>query len=436
MILLSALILMLGLLIVHPAEASAVPFDRHEQVGHTGHHAGDEGGLTVQAFLIYASRVVYYMALLIASGFLLWSALLKTERAVIHALLNRFSLQAARALLLSSLLYVFLHAQELMQGRPLSEWLPIFTQTNIGLSWSALLVLSLSLFLILRGDSLFKALWAMLLLAAESWNGHAIAAKNSVPAIVLDYVHLLASSIWVGGLLLLLVLWYQDRKEAGRFAETFTGTALLSMAVLILSGIGLVLLFLPSLSYLTYTLWGTLLLVKISLLLLVLLTGFLLRRRVKRSDLPNGKLLRLDVTLMAVILVIVGVFTFLTPIPANEPLYHHKMGDTMHLTLEISPNQAGRNEADIRVWLPEQQVPVRVELMLYSEDSEGLAPIVVQPKLVQDDKSDPYESFPGFTMTSYEAEVRIPSPGKWRAELIIVDEAGVKTTETVLFRNY
>ena len=429
--------------------AAASSFDPHEQVGHQHNHgtsAGSEGGgFSLETTLFYIVRAIYYAALLLAAGLMLWSLDEPAKRAKQSPLLiekessekkAKWRLYALRALLVASLLYVFLSYRMLMQGydSDSSEMLRLFTETRTGNSWLAVLLLAFAGFIALKLDSAVKALWALLLLAAESYNGHVLALDALTAAIVSDYIHLVGGALWAGGLMLLLLLWFKDREAAVRFAPKFSSVAWMSIAALTVSGIALTWLMLPSWTYLLYTSWGVMLLIKAALVLGVIGTGYALRQRIKRSELPSGGLLKVDGILMGGIIVIVSVFTYLSPEPHTEPLNYHHMGDTLHYTLQITPNGPGPNEVTVKVWLPEETgEPQQVKLSLKAADRPRKAPIEVP--LSKIDPKQPFE-FPGFIETDYKSEiVQLPFPGPWNAELTIVDKAGNVQELTIPFRN-
>ncbi|KQO14645.1 copper resistance D family protein [Paenibacillus sp. Leaf72] len=419
----------------------AASFNPHEQVGHDQMENMDHGhdsGLSVSTALFYTARIVYYTALLMAAGMMLWFSGIRSGSDEQRKRMQQWSLPMMRALLLASLLYVFANARSLMEGYGGGgpEWLRLFTETNTGQAWLALLILSLLGFAVIKASDTFKLIWALLLLAIESWSGHVAALQSNMNlGIVLDFIHLACAAVWSGGLMILLGLWFVDRKEAGRFAERFTTAAWISMALLIITGAAITLLLLPSLSYLFYTSWGIWLIVKIALVALVIVTGALLRARVRRGELPDGLMLKVDAGLMLVITLIVGVFTYMSPLPDNTPVRFHKMGETRHFTVNITPNEPGTNQFEVKIWLPEQLgEPSEVKLVLHSRDRQQLAPLEV-PLAIFEDKS--YESFPGFVRTSYHAEqMDIPFPGKWTAELQVVDKSGEKVEESIDFENY
>ncbi|WP_341278821.1 CopD family protein [Paenibacillus sp. FSL H8-0537] len=419
----------------------AASFNPHEQVGHDQMENMDHGhdsGLSVGTALFYTARIVYYITLLLAAGLMLWFSGIRLGSDEQRKRMQLWSLPMMRTLLLASLLYVFASARSLMEGYGGGglEWVRLFTGTNTGQAWLALLILSLLGFIVIRASDTFKLIWALLLLAIEGWSGHMAALQSNMNlGIVLDFIHLACAASWSGGLMILLGLWFADRKEAGRFAERFTTAAWISMALLVITGAAITWLLLPSLSYLFYTSWGIWLLVKIALVVLVIVTGALLRARVRRGELPHGLMLKVDAGLMLAITLIVGVFTYMSPIPDNTPVRFHKMGETRHFTVNITPNEPGANQFEVKIWLPEQLgEPTDVKLVLHSRDKQQLAPLEV-PLAIFEDTS--YESFPGFVRTSYHAEqMDIPFPGKWTAELQVVDKSGGKLNESIDFKNY
>jgi len=426
--------------------AASSSFDPHEQIGHQHHHGSSSSGegiissLSLEEWLFHIVRAFYYMALLFAAGLMLWSLAEQAKPSIqdkpLSDRLSKLRLNGQRVLLITVLLHVFLSYRMLMQGfdSSTSEMLRIFTDTRMGHSWLALLALSLLGFLILKSDAVIKMLWALLLLAAESYNGHVLALDAFTTAIVFDFIHLVGAALWAGGLLLLVLLWFKDRDAAVRFAPKFSSLAWLSIVALSISGIIMTVLLIPSWTYLLYTSWGVMLLIKTALVIVVTVTGYSLRRLIRNGKLPSGSLLKLDGILMAAIVVIVSVFTYLSPEPHTEPLNYHHMGEELHYTLILTPNGPGPNEAVVKVWLPEELGdPADVKLSLKAADRPRKAPIEVELSAFQAEQS--FE-FPGFTESNYRSsEITLPFPGPWTAELVIVDSSGMESVHTVQFRN-
>ncbi|WP_246070608.1 copper resistance CopC/CopD family protein [Paenibacillus kobensis] len=416
-----------------PAAKDASTFDLQSHLGHTGHGAASTQ-LTSAEFVLYAIRVLYYGGLLLATGIMLWTGLANFNRAETSPIVRSWSLVAVRTFLFGSILYVFFHAREVMEGQPLSEWGRLLTRTAVGSTWLAIVVLSLLGFAALRGGRVVRIVWAVLLLAAESWSGHASANHPKALTVALDAVHLLAASIWAGGLALLLVFWFKDRKEAGRFAAQFSAGAVASLAVLVLSGIGMTMLFIPRLSYLWLTSWGVMLTIKAGLALLVITAGAFLRIRVRRGELPGAALLKTDGVLMAALIVVTALFTYISPLPANEPVSYHQMGAAMHVSLRVTPNVPGDNKVTLKIWLPEQTGDPKSVVLRFRSELHPDAPINIPLELYTDDEIDAFEGYGKFTYRA--TGPYIPHPGKWTAEIRVLDKNDNELVETTEFRNY
>jgi copper transport protein len=102
--------------------------------------------------------------------------------------------------------------------------------------------------------------------------GHAAQTKPRGLSLLLDWLHLAAGSVWIGGLVGLLVLWWSLDRERRTPAlavcvPRFSRVAFVSVAVLIGTGIGASLIRLPTFGSLWQTSYGTALIAKISLLL-------------------------------------------------------------------------------------------------------------------------------------------------------------------------
>ena len=101
--------------------------------------------------------------------------------------------------------------------------------------------------------------------------GHAAQTAPRGASLAADWAHLTAGSLWVGGLIGLLVLWRSRpvaKRVAGRIVcvPRFSNAAFVSVLVLIASGVGATLIHLPTLASLWQTSYGQTILVKIGLL--------------------------------------------------------------------------------------------------------------------------------------------------------------------------
>lgn len=417
-----------------PPLKDASELDPHSQLGHAVHnHAGNQD-LTTTRFLFYVSRVLFYAGLLALSGLLIWG--LRREPAAAERTCRETWIGwTAQFFVLATLAYVVLQMANLTEGEPLSEWGRILTETTVGRLYIAQLLLSFAA-LLLRGMGTYARLvWVLLALLAEAWNGHAAAFSPQAYTIALDYVHLLAAAIWAGGLVLLAAIWQRERPEAGRFALRFSRWALLSFLLLALTGALSTLQYLPTLSYLFETAWGAWLLIKIGLSLLVVVTAFLIRLRLRKGELPRAGLLRADLGLLGAIVLSVGVLTYQNPLPANQPVYYHQMGTDMHVTLRIAPAVPGDNTFTLKVWLPDRVgEPKKVVLRLRPLGSKDVGFIDVPLEAYTDEELD---DFPEFSKSTYRSQGPYLSfRGKWEAQIRVTDAGDNELVRSVTFRVY
>lgn len=388
--------------------------------------------------LFYVIRMVYYFMLLSASGVMLLMFVIPGGLSgdSTRKLMLKWNGYGMRGLLIAVLLFVFIHANWTMSelGGGGEEWLKLFTETSTGQAWLALIILSLLGFIVMKLNDTIRIIWALLLLAVESFEGHAAASDYATSAIVSDFIHLAGASVWVGGVLLLLLIWKTDPEDAGRFAERFASIAWLSIAILTVSGIVMTWLLIPSWLYLLYTDWGNWLIVKAVFVLLVIALGSMLRARAKRRELQRGALLKLDGILMSCIIAAAGVFTYLSPMPDSEPLNHHEMGENFHYTLAISPNAPGPNVVELTIWLPEGSgEPTDLTLTVVPANKPGKKEIDIQ--LESSEVKEDF-GFPGFTQYQFIAsDIVLPRPGEWTAKFIITDANGEKLEREVTFSN-
>jgi copper transport protein len=127
---------------------------------------------------------------------------------------------------------------------------------------------------------------AAALLLVPGLSGHAAQTAPRGLSVALDWLHLAAGSLWVGGLTGMLVLWRSlpaVRRVAGLVVcvPRFSNAAFVSVLALIGSGVGAAIIHLPTFSSLWQTSYGQALLVKIGLLsaALLLAAGNLLRTK-------------------------------------------------------------------------------------------------------------------------------------------------------------
>ena len=137
--------------------------------------------------------------------------------------------------------------------------------------------------LAVRGELVVLATLALGLVAAA---GHAAATPDATSAMTVDALHVLATGVWIGGLLPLGVLLARASREDGADARPyavlatrrFSRIAFACVVVLILSGVGNAIVHIGSVPAVVGTAYGRLLLLKLAILVPILLLGLFNRR--------------------------------------------------------------------------------------------------------------------------------------------------------------
>lgn len=141
--------------------------------------------------------------------------------------------------------------------------------------------------------------------------GHAAQTPPRAASLLLDWSHLAAGSVWLGGLIGLLVLWPVPFAAVRRFSDL----ALVSVLVLLGSGIGAAFVHLPTLAALWQTGYGKAILVKASLLAAAMVVASVNRVRARRSAALLRQTVAAEIALVAAALVAAAVLSSLPPPP-------------------------------------------------------------------------------------------------------------------------
>lgn len=214
------------------------------------------------------------------------------------------------------------------------------------------------------------------ILLTHSLNSHASAATISFPAIANDWLHLLAASLWIGGLIQFLTLIPFLKKlstateDIARLTGYFSNYARILVLSLILTGLYAAWLEVGSVDGLLETQYGNALLVKLIIILpLIAVAGTNLF--LTQKGLNNGqriwigrlrRLLVIEITLIISIFATVGVMTAISPArgelaqqaavpkpPKPTPIVEEQQADGLTITLEISPGWVGENSFSLSI---------------------------------------------------------------------------------------
>lgn len=176
-------------------------------------------------------------------------------------------------------------------------------------------------------------------------------------AVGMDMLHLLAVSVWMGGLLALILmlpkennsLWF---KQAG---TAYSKWAFWSMIVIILTGIGMTLQFVPSFTWSSLMIsdWGKALVLKTILAVVILMIAFWQRRSLQQIPVKVIDLFirrgRMELIYAVIILFAAAILIESQPSAADQGVYPKKMvKEEIEVSVDISPFQMGSNDIIIR----------------------------------------------------------------------------------------
>ncbi len=256
----------------------------------------------------------------------------------------------------------------------------LLTVTRFGQLWIVQLILWAAIGVILlgvprlgnrRGFYTAAFILGVVFLLFHSLFSHASAANNEGVAVAADWLHLSATSLWFGGLALLVQVIIAARKLPNRteflaqLVGLFSNYARVCVVALILTGIYAAWLQVGSIDALLATHYGRALLVKLIMILPLLLIGAV-NLVVTHRSLSDGKLVwtgRLqalvstEIALIGGLIVAVGFMTstapartaFVPDTPAPEPMVETASVDDLDLRLEVLPGVVGENRFSLLV---------------------------------------------------------------------------------------
>ncbi len=247
----------------------------------------------------------------------------------------------------------------------------LFT-TRFGALWIArtllaLLLAGLLLQNVTKRDRSIALPISLLLLLTISLGSHAASEPQPTLPVIADWLHLFAASIWIGGLIHFVIgLWitrqldqsYRTRLIA-QLIPRFSKLALISVVTLSLTGLYSAILRVGSIEALFNTVYGQALIVKIAIIAPMIMIGavnlLIITPRMKRAAASNPtspiadrfrRIVTSEVTLGAVLLLSVSVFTSLPPARiASTPsqLTAETQVDDLNVALNIAPGHVGIN---------------------------------------------------------------------------------------------
>ena len=281
----------------------------------------------------------------------------------------------------ANILWLLVQGGQIADQEILAPWNPLlfdvlFT-TRFGVLWLARLALTLAIAWLVGGQFDRKRRWAVFALTLPflltvSLGSHAAAEPRPGLPIFADWLHLLAASVWVGGLVYLAAGLRAAHKAApvprlkiaGSLLPRFSSLALISVGTITLTGVYSAYLRVGSLAGLFNELYGRVLIVKTLIAAGMVLLGavnlLFITPRVKRAAGTAGTSLfgnfrrsvSGEVSLAVLIFLIVGLFTVIPPVrsAATESTVRQSSDvDDLRLDLEINPGKVGVNSFAVHV---------------------------------------------------------------------------------------
>ena len=313
--------------------------------------------------------------------------------------------------------------------------------------WTAPQDISKSALLLYLGTAL-----GALLLFTVSNSGHAAAVTEwKAVALGSDVLHLMATAIWVGGLVYLVLLMRSlsaaepplRAQLLGEVIPRFSRMAQFCVLTIVLTGAYTAWIHIPSWSAFVTTWYGWTLLTKIFLVLPLLAIGavnlLVIKPQLRKSLLEQGEkaleatfgvlkrfrpLVQVEVVLGVVILLVVTVLTNLSPAAtatSGGPSLVSNRTD-FDITLLIEPNQVGHNQVQVLV-----------------KDQEGNSVDLenVLLDVMMTDMDMPWQRLEATLQEdgSYRTEAVLGMAGNWRVNVRVM-EKGSSEQQTAVFDNY
>lgn len=319
----------------------------------------------------------------------------------------------------------------------------IIVGTRYGLLWMVRVALWILIGIVLWWPTASKwRLWVALiigvgLLLTNSLFSHASAAPDETAAVFSDWLHLLSTALWVGGLVQFVNVIGVLRKQspsatstAARMVGYFSNYARICVVGLIITGSYAAWLQVGSISALLTTLYGQSLLMKLifflPLLGLAAINLFVTQRKLNAGEsLWVGRLRELvgvEIILTLGVLIAVGAMTSSSPARtayaaqqpnsfAAQPTPYSDMSmlDDVHVGFDVVPGWVGVNTFTVTLatfegaWIPDATL---VRLRFESEDNPSLGRSELKLEHTQDG-----------TYTARGANISLP--GKWKVRVNI-----------------
>lgn len=377
--------------------------------------------------LFFILRLFYLLSILSMTGWLFWGMASNIQSSSAKDAYRKGSVYLRVFLFVMIIGYGLVEFYSLLAGLGISELKSLLFGTTFGLAWVLMLVLSIIGFWILHRSKIMDSVWIILLLLGEAIAGHAITFQPAWFSTLLDLVHLTAAAIWVSGLILLICLGKNHREFVKSFLPTFSKYALISITVLVVTGSLLTYIFIPDITLLWKTVWGKVLLLKAAGVLLVILTGYLLRKKLSRGKSLKNQL-GWDFGLMFGIVLLAAILTTVSPLPGNEPILWEETKGNTSIQVNIGPGNPGvTNTFKVAIDMEGEKIDRKHVSLKIKPVDKDIAAIEVPIEFIKKESD---------TATFTAKGPFLSLPGKWKSELRVRDEEDNETVFTETFTLY
>lgn len=271
-------------------------------------------------------------------------------------------------------------------------------QTTLGSIWLIQMVCIIGLFITTyfatqsRSVSSFKdwvisLLFFIGLLISKSLTSHAAGSTHEIMAVFMDFLHLLAASIWLGTLFSLIFLLPRGQKtKYWQSIHRFSFWAMMSVAIILLTGIYGSFEYISTFSSLFNSNYGKVLIGKVLLFLIMLVLGiFHYYKGEKRANKRITRTIGFEFGVGLLVIILAAILTNLpTAISVPTPFNQTKILENGNkVILQISPNVEGINSFKVAL-KNEEGAPVsnieQVQLTFTSLDMKMDENTIIVPK--------------------------------------------------------
>lgn len=284
-----------------------------ENEGASNEQTIQKSSINASEIVIYMLRAIYYIGLLALIGWVIGWRIVQMHANELKKtyLFWGVILQMVHLVGVISIILVQLN---IFTTNGLSLHLDFSFETTFIFGWFGSLLVALIGFVCLFRKYWFDYLWIAVIVVFKSVNGHSLEFEPAYLLVSINSIHLLAASIWAGGLLFMIVFWRKHKLYVKSFLPVFSTYAFYSFVLLAITGTFTTIMFLPSVDYL-FTPWGIVLLTKILLILLVLFIAMTIRSKSKHGNITDLEgWLKFDFYCMIAILIVVAILTYLNPL--------------------------------------------------------------------------------------------------------------------------